>query len=137
MSLNHPGPGIGAVGEYQSSGLPFVTGSTTNTVGKFITFPKVTRAITVRNTDGTGGNIFVGFTENGVRSATASNRFQIPVSASERFEVRVKEVYIGGSGAATSFSLFAELTLIDAKEMPVLTGSAIGNPQGVNWPGIG
>ena len=74
-----PKPGLGMVGEYQRSGLPFVTSSngaelktsTSNVVQ--ISFPRVTRWFEVRGLDANNAaaEIRVGFTESGVLSKGA------------------------------------------------------------------
>lgn len=73
MSQSWGKPGFGAVGEYQRSGIPYVTSSkgaelTEGTVVQ-IAFPRVTRWFQI-NTSGsadTTAHVRIGFTENGVR----------------------------------------------------------------------
>lgn len=70
-----PKPGLGMVGEYQRSGLPFVTAShgaelqasTANVIQ--ISFPRVTRWFEVRGMDASDATceLRIGFTKNGVR----------------------------------------------------------------------
>tara|TARA_Y100001970_G_scaffold293936_1_gene444812 strand:- start:9496 stop:10032 length:537 start_codon:yes stop_codon:yes gene_type:complete len=79
MSNTWPRPGLGMVGEYQRSGLPFVTSSngaelktaTSNVVQ--ISFPRVTRWFEVRGLDASNSTaeIRIGFTENGVKGEGA------------------------------------------------------------------
>jgi|TARA_R110002060_G_scaffold56140_11_gene66525 hypothetical protein len=74
-----PKPGLGMVGEYQKSGLPFVTSSNgaelttaaSNVVQ--ISFPRVTRWFEVRGLDANNAaaEIRVGFTSNGVQGLGA------------------------------------------------------------------
>ena len=72
-----PKPGLGMVGEYQKSGMPFVTSSngtelkTSQNVVQ-IAFPRVTRWFEVRGLDAAGAEeIRIGFTENGVQGKGA------------------------------------------------------------------
>lgn len=132
MGLNTPKSGFHNTPEYQSSGLPFVTSSSVTTAGVRIDFPKVTRAFIVRNLDTTNG-LHVGFTANGV---TGSNRFTVPAASSERFELRVKTLFLQSTTSTVNFSLLGELTLIDASNMPTLTGSSDGTAGG-SWTAIG
>ena len=79
MSNTWPKPGLGMVGEYQRSGLPFVTSSNGaellanqgNVVQ--ISFPRVTRWFEVRGLDAgnSAAEIRIGFTNNGVLSKGA------------------------------------------------------------------
>lgn len=130
--MHNPKPGFHFVSEYQSSGLPFVTSSVATSTAQRIDFPKVTRAITIRNLDGQNG-LHVGFTRAGI---LGSNKFTLSVSSSERFEVRVKNVWLQSGGGNANFSLLGELTLINSEDMPNLTGSNDGSPGG-SWSGIG
>ena len=79
MSNTWPRPGLGMVGEYQRSGLPFVTSSNgaelTNSGGEVvqISFPRVTRWFEVRGLDASNASaeIRIGFTKNGVQGGGA------------------------------------------------------------------
>ncbi len=74
MSNTWPKPGLGMVGEYQRSGLPYVTSSNgaelqasaANVIE--IQFPRVTRWFEVRGLDAanSASEIRIGFTKNGV-----------------------------------------------------------------------
>jgi hypothetical protein len=98
-------------------------------------FPKVTKTITVRNTDSTAANgIYIGWTENGV---SGSNRFLIPGGESETFDIRCKSLWVLLQAGTPAYSIFAGVTVIDAeRDFPILTGSA-GSGPGDNWQGIG
>jgi len=73
MSSKYPGPGFNAVGEYQRSGIPFVTSShgaeVVATAVTQIRFPRVTRwfqIVTSASSD-TNAHLRIGFTANGVK----------------------------------------------------------------------
>lgn len=74
-----PKPGLGMVGEYQRSGLPFVTSSngaelkTADSNVIQIKFPRVTRWFEIRGLDASDATaeIRIGFTSNGVRGKGA------------------------------------------------------------------
>lgn len=137
MPLNYPQPSMGSAAEFQSSGLPWVTSSAASTGASRYDFPKVTRSINVRNTTtGSGGFLKFGFTQNGVDNVTSSNYYTLPPGANEVFEVRVKEVWIAAMGGPCNFSMFAALTTVPSKEMPILTGSVTGSTAS-GWIGVG
>jgi len=129
MSLNWPAPSHNFVAEYQQSGIPFVTSSAENEVTDtpiVISFPYVTRWVTVFNTDGVANDsIRVGFTRNGVNAVVDANYFVLSGSQStERLEIKCKEIWIRRhSSGNASFSVLAGLTSVPANSFPVLTGS--------------
>jgi len=73
MSTSWGKPGFNAVGEYQRSGIPFVTSShgseATSTAVVQISFPRVTRwfQISTSGSSDSNAHLRIGFTENGVK----------------------------------------------------------------------
>ncbi len=128
-------PGYGAVAEYQAAGVPWVTGSVSSStsVVQEYNFPNVTKKITVRN-HSTAGSLRVGFTRNGVQG---SNYFLVDnvVGASVELDVRVTSLFVLGVTGVSTYSIFAGLTGIPAKNAPVLTGSVSGTNGA--WQGVG
>lgn len=124
MGLNHPQQGEGYVNAYQISATPFVTSSTVSLgATKEITFPQVTRFITIKNTGATSNVLAVGFTQAGLLSAN-SNYFSLSGSESFSGELRTDRVFISGSsGATVAFTLVAGLTFISSKMLTPITGS--------------
>tara|TARA_R110001592_G_scaffold135377_2_gene351624 strand:- start:5539 stop:6057 length:519 start_codon:yes stop_codon:yes gene_type:complete len=134
MSSNHPKPGPNLVGAYQMSGIPFVTSSIASEVHAAdsnsvslttkVSFPFVTKFITVRNTGING--LRMGFSADGIidpsdfRSTVAAdkpangtrNYFLIPTGSSgthgdvagsiQTFEVRCKEVFFLSNAAVST-----------------------------------
>lgn len=129
---------VNDVGQYQMSGLPFVTASNiavaNGTVA--ISFPFVTNFFSVKNN--TASSILrVGFTANGV---TGTNYYGVTTTAPLSVDLRVRDLYfLVGSGSTISFELIAGLTTINSASFPVLTGSTPdGNTNFVySYPGIG
>ena len=127
MSLNWVKPGHNSAAEYQVSGVPYVTSSAATEVGTStavrVRFPYVTRWVTVASLDAAAGdNLYVGFTENGVKSNPTANRFVVIAgSTTPRLEVRCKELWFLAAASTTGFSVMAGLT--NAKEFPVVSGS--------------
>lgn len=136
MPLDNPRGGIGYAAEFQSSALPWVTSSTAPSQGSPLhyDFPKVTRFITVTNRDlATSGSISFGFTESGVKST--NNKWIVNGGSSITLELRVKKIFLQGEVGTGPFSLCVGLTNVDARQMPVLTGTLPGAVPG--WDGVG
>jgi len=112
---------------YQSSGTPFVTGSTGSQslkgTAQKIEFPYVTRFFQI---DCYGpGPLYYAFSENGITDnpGTADNRMYL-TGSSPRLEVRCKEMwFVKAGGPNTDFTLIAGLTGISENQFPSLTGS--------------
>ena len=128
-ALRYPRAGIGNVGSYLVSGIPFLTGSgtITGTDEMKIAFPFVTQKITVVNR--AAADLRVHFA-----TATATNVIYhhqyITLDSKEdaaEFNVRVKEIFITPVATSGEWEVFAELTTIPAEEMYALTGSGITN----------
>ena len=87
-----------SVGNYQVAGIPHVTTVTAANPYTAISFPSVTRAVTVTSMAGTlTGSFTTNFT----------NKFYVPAGTTARLEVKVTNLYISGS---TSASVVGELT---------------------------
>lgn len=124
MALNHPVQGEGYVSAYQISATPFVTSSTV-TLGttREITFPQVSRFITIKNTGASTSVMAIGFTQAGLLAAN-SNYFSLSGSESFSGELRTDRVFISGSsGATVPFTLVAGLTFIPSRMLTPITGS--------------
>ncbi len=123
MSIEYPKAGIGSVGNYQVSGIPYVTGvinvpGNTNTPVE-ISFPSVTQKIRIHNHDG-AVSMRVGFSSNGVKGTNYwivdeenSNGKGLPY-----VDMRIKtdKIYLlsNTTSAVTGAVIFAELTGIRA-----------------------
>jgi hypothetical protein len=117
-------PGIGAVGAFQVSGVPFATSSAANEVSSTpvrVQFPSVTNWIYVKNTDASAGHdLRVGFSANGL----TNGKYLILEGGSNaktfcEMKVKVTELwFLADTANATSFSLVAGLTDIDVYEVP-------------------
>ena len=127
-------PGIGSTGAYTLPGLPFLTGSNltgsgTNGGEVKISFPRVTRHITITNAGSTP--LLVHF-DSRTNSNVADHKHYVildQAGAAWAFNIRSKEVYISMQNAVDNgtFSLSAELTSIDVKECHTLSGSGIND----------
>jgi len=131
MSTYNYKPGLGSVGSYQVSGIPYVKGPITNAStggGPFkLTFPQVTKFISVTNTDAADTELLCGFSSLGLSELT--NVFVVPGGQTLQLELKVTELYYTGSISA--FGVVAGLTGIP--------NTAINNPNvspsGSNWSG--
>ena len=132
-------PGVGKTGQYQMSGIPFVSASILVVSGGFtngptvVNFPYVTKFVTVQNL-ATGSNkpLRVGFSELGVTGSVANdgfdNYFVLYNGESYTGELRVSELYLLGAarplvnGAScppneTTASVIAGMTGINAARL--------------------
>jgi len=120
-------PGLNAVGQYQLSGIPFLsssinvhanTGALAAQDYTTIAFPTVTRFVTVANTN-TGANVplRVAFSINAVKAVTA-HYFDLANGESYTGEWRVTKLYMLGNGAPTSASVIAGCSMIGLENLP-------------------
>lgn len=118
MTFNYR-TGTNNVGEYQASGLPYVTQSVaTDSAVSQVQFPFVTNEITIKNN--TDGVLKIGFTENGVNG---SNCFTLPVSGAYSGRLRVTDLYLAAQAGSVTYEVVAGLTTIPRKDYYILTGS--------------
>ena len=145
------GVGLSNVGSYQMSGMPFVSGSievpiSASAAYEVVKFPRVTKAITVRNDNADGQVMRVAFTAGGLKdrdsagdTAVGEYKRYFKLSGSESFsaDLRCTEVYlmgdtntvvdsVGDDGANTDISTYAtviaSLTNIYADKSPTYVG---------------
>jgi hypothetical protein len=117
------GTGLSNAGSYQVSGKPFVSGGLDASTATSVNLPSVTRWIYVVNNDASD-DCRVGFSELGVEG---TNYFTVKAeTASERFEVKVSQVWLSGSG---DVDVFAGLTGIPVERITNIS------PSGSNWSG--
>lgn len=122
-------PGLNSVGNYQVSGIPFVTGNMSinaNTAAPVvITFPSVTQRIHVHNNDATNG-LRVGFSANGVSGSSARNYWLVEPHTNsgknnDYIELRVKtdKIYLLSNTASAVSGVYvaAELTGITKNDV--------------------
>jgi hypothetical protein len=133
--FNRYGVGINNVGSYQVSGIPWITGSSAQAKGAETRweFPKITKSITVLNNSAQDIRIHFASTgsDTGASGVMTGSHYVYLASAGDsiKFNVKASEIYItaphsNGSDNA-SFTIVAELTLIDVPPNFVLTGSGI------------
>lgn len=121
--------GIGNVGSYQVSGIPWASSSVAPAYSSDpsqalrIDFPYVTKFIIVKNTNSTSVNLRVGFSANGI---VTDNYFMLGKGESFEGDIRVTQLYlISNSGSPVSASVVVGMTGIDSSNLPnSWTGSA-------------
>ena len=131
MGIHWAEPGYKAVGEYQVSGVPYVTSSIlSDEETRKLEFPRVTKSIIVRNsnTGSSSTTMAIGFTENGVKANPASNTNYIQLDSGESLSVdlRIKDLFLSNSESDSNtieFQVLAGLTDISREKMFTLTGS--------------
>ena len=130
-----PRAGLRSVGQYQMSGIPWLSGSTLedgapNQGEVKITFPRVTKSFTIVNTGSVAGGIDIHFDSRANGAVTDQNHYITLASkdSSFSFDVITKVVYVslnttgGGTGG---FQISAELTGVDPGQMFEHSGSGI------------
>jgi hypothetical protein len=130
MSTYNYKPGLGLVGAYQVSGIPYIKGPIDNAAvdggPHKITFPRVTKFISITNTD-QDNELLCGFSKLGVSQQT--NILVVPATSSVTYELKVTEFFYTGSVSA--FGLVAGLTYIETEQIDNPSVS----PNGTNWSG--
>jgi len=129
------GVGIHNVGSYQSSGWPYITGSTINNLEeKYHAFPMVAKAVTVI---ASGSFTDAALLRVHFASTSTANTFVIDghhyvsMEADDQsitLNSKCKGIYISALGAATEcagYEVVAELTNIPTDRMFALTGSGV------------
>lgn len=118
-----PVSGLGSVGSYQISGIPFATGSLTVTTASttVVNFPAVTRFIVVRNNN--SGNLRVGFSENGINN---SNYFILGHNEAFAAELRVSKLFLKADSANTTATVVSGLTGIPAGSLASNWSGSLG-----------
>jgi len=109
-----PVAGLSNVGSYQVSSIPWVTSSlvVNSSAGSVVevSFPKVTKFIVVKNE--TANSIKVAFSQNGL--TTSNNFFILGDSESFSADFRVTKVFLRGVSSASTVTIVAGLTGIEA-----------------------
>jgi len=127
------GVGLHNVGSYQSSGIPYVTGSAdmaaSGSAGMQdkIEFPTVTKSVTLINT-GTS-ELRLHFADATTETATWTQFHYVALphnKDSVTLNVKCSDIYVSNAGTGTGkYTLFAELTNIPRERMFKLSGSGI------------
>jgi hypothetical protein len=131
MGLRWPSPGVNSVPEYQVAATPWVTGALAVDGPQKIALPSVSQYFIVSNTGGTAVN--VGFTADGV--SLTSNFFTVAASSIQRFDTRVRDIFVSSS-AATTLDIFAGLTSISTRHYLPLTGANPAPTGSQHLPGV-
>ena len=128
-----PTPGLGNVGSYQVSGIPYVTGALDCSItdGVMLEFPFVTSWVVVSNTGEEDEFLKIGFSQEGVKGSYlyGSGSYILPTDQqTPRLELKLTSLFLSGS---TSVSVIAGMTGIPARR---INNSAV-SPSGSNWSG--
>ena len=130
MSIYQYKAGLQNAASYQSSGSPFVTGSTPLIGVQRVDFPNVTKRIQVWNLNANSAgshNLYLYFHED----APLDNKILVAAPATRGtghvdIDVKCTHCFISSShGAGCDFRLYASLTGIETTQMFELTGSGI------------
>jgi hypothetical protein len=122
-------PGLSNVGSYQVSGYPYITGSDALTSGSEhkISFPKVTRAVTVMNHS--SNTLRFSFNASGSNTKRVQDGFHYVELDSDEdsmtLNVKCKELYVSSTEGTVEYRVIAELTNIDTNSMGPISGSGL------------
>jgi len=116
--------GLNNVGSYQVSGIPYLSGGIDATSGASLTFPYVTRWITITNSGSV--DLLYGYSENGAAGSNVG--IVLPNSTTPRLEVKVTELYMEG-GTSGGVYVAAGLTNLPTDHVDNIA------PSGSNWSG--
>lgn len=131
--MQWPNPGLGSVGSYQMSAIPYVSSSITVPVQSAtalkIQFPYVAKFVTIINTGSVvTPNIRVGFSAAGT-SGSGTNYFTLGYGESYTGEWRIEDLFlISTTSSQSSASIIAGLT-------PIPRGVPSFVATGNNWSG--
>lgn len=128
--------GLGNVGSYQISGIPYATASFTvaaaGSTPTEVSFPYVTKFVTITNTN-TGANVPLrfGFSSLGVTGSAAGGSnyyFNLDNGESYTGEFRITRMYLlsDTAGTQTSASIVAGLTGIEVKQLQANWSGSVG-----------
>ncbi len=120
---NWTAPGINNVGSFQVSGRPWAYTAAISNSPSMLSFPEVTRWITVKNTDGSIG-MLIGFSQLGL---AGTQHFLLAAGQSITMEVKVSQLWVVAASGTPTISVVAGLTNI-------APGSCAG-PNGSSWSG--
>jgi len=115
-------PGINNVGSFQVSGRPWAYTGATSTSAAVLSFPDVTRWVTVRNTHASVG-MQIAFSEAGL---SGTEYFLLGAASEISMEVKISQLWIKGAGTGT-VSVVAGLTNINA--------AGVATDDGPSWSG--
>ncbi len=118
-----PIAGLGSVGSYQMSGIPFATGSlaVSNSAATTVSFPQVTKFVVVKNLS--VNSLRVGFSENGVNG---SNYFILGNNESFAADLRLTKLFLKGDSSSTTATVVAGLTGIPAGNLESNWSGSLG-----------
>ena len=119
MSFEYPKAGLGNVGNYQVSGIPWATSSltapSTSSAPLQVSFPSITKFIVVKNVATGSVKVRVGFSANGVKG---SNYFLLDKDESFQGDIKVSSIYLlSNNGTQVPVSIVAGLTGIDSGQL--------------------
>tara|TARA_R110000824_G_scaffold131404_2_gene293440 strand:+ start:305 stop:730 length:426 start_codon:yes stop_codon:yes gene_type:complete len=126
--------GLGNVGSYQVSGVPYATGSVSagsraGIAGPVqVAFPSVTSWVVVSNVGGSA-DLKIGFSENGVNGTVTNCWLSLDQNqVTPKLEVKVTEIWLSGSNGCSVMAGLTGIPNITINNLDV-------SPDGSNWSG--
>lgn len=116
-------PGINNVGSFQVSGRPWAyTGAISNSPS-VLSFPEVTRWVTVRNID-SSINMLIAFSEAGL---AGTEHYSLGAGAEISMEVKISQLWVVAASGTPNITVVAGLTNINA--------NSVSTDDGPSWSG--
>jgi len=116
-------PGINNVGSFQVSGRPWAYSAAISNSPSVLSFPEVTRWVTVRNRDSSIG-MLIAFSEAGL---AGTEHFAIAAGTEISMEVKISQLWVVAASGTPTISVVAGLTNINA--------SGVATDDGPSWSG--
>ena len=116
-------PGINNVGSFQVSGRPWAYTAATSTSAVALSFPDVTRWVTVRNTDSSIG-MLIAFSAAGLGG---TEHFTLAAGTEISMEVKISQLWVIAASGTPTIAVVAGLTNINA--------SGVATDDGPSWSG--
>jgi hypothetical protein len=121
-------PGLNNVGSYQVSGRPWAyTGNLTNPGPDVISFPDVTRWVTVQNNDASI-NILLAFSAAGL---AGTEHFVLGAGTRISLEVKISQLHLQAASGTPNVSVVAGLTNIRPESCSGVDGPSWSGSAGV------
>tara|TARA_R110000765_G_scaffold383457_1_gene474776 strand:+ start:1391 stop:1783 length:393 start_codon:yes stop_codon:yes gene_type:complete len=116
-------PGINNVGSFQVSGRPWAYTAAISNSASLLSFPDVTRWVTVRNTDSSIG-MLIAFSAAGLGG---TEHFTLAAGTEISMEVKISQLWVIAASGTPTIAVVAGLTNINA--------SGVATDDGPSWSG--
>jgi hypothetical protein len=120
-------PGLNNVGSYQVSGRPWAYSAAISNSPSVLSFPEVTRWVTVRNRDSSIG-VLIAFSQAGL---AGTEHFALAAGTEISMEVKISQLWVVAASGTPSISVVAGLTNIGPGSCSGVDGPSWSGSAGV------